>query len=55
MPPPDVELARLQDMLSAAEAVVRFTRAKSLDDYRADEVLRSAVERQIEIIGEGWS
>ena len=35
-----------------AERVARFTLGKSFADYQADEFLRSAVERQLEIIGE---
>jgi len=40
------------DALQAAERVSRFTKARSFDDYLADEMLRAAVERQFEIIGE---
>lgn len=40
------------DVRRAAERVVRFTKGKSFEDYRSDELLRSAVERQFEIIGE---
>src|SRR5688500_18221820 len=40
------------DMLDAGEAVMSFTRGRSYDDYLNDRMLRSAVERQIEIIGE---
>jgi uncharacterized protein with HEPN domain len=39
-------------MLTAAGAVVEFTRGRTLTEYEADLLLRSAVERQIEIIGE---
>jgi uncharacterized protein with HEPN domain len=42
----------LWDMLTAARAVVDFTRGRTLADYASDLLLRSAVERQIEIIGE---
>lgn len=42
----------LADMLAAARAVVAFIEGKTLADYQADLLLRSAVERQVEIIGE---
>lgn len=42
----------LHDMLSAARAVVDFTRGRTLDEYACDLLLRSAVERQIEVVGE---
>lgn len=42
----------LWDMLTVAPAVVDFTRGHTLAKYEADLLLRSAVERQIEIIGE---
>src|SRR5258705_8932666 len=42
----------LWDMLMAARAVVEFTRGRTLGEYEKDLLLRSAVERQIEIIGE---
>jgi uncharacterized protein with HEPN domain len=42
----------LWDARHAAERVARFTLGKSFTDYQADEFLRSAVERQLEIIGE---
>jgi uncharacterized protein with HEPN domain len=42
----------LWDARRAAERVARFTQSKTFDDYMADEFLRSAVERQFEIIGE---
>ncbi len=47
--PPD---SYLWDMLTSARAVAEFLRAKTFDDYQDDLMLRSAVERQIEIIGE---
>lgn len=42
----------LWDARRAAERVLRFTHGKTFADYQADELLRSAVERQLEIVGE---
>lgn len=39
-------------MRRAADFLVHLTTGRTLDDYRADEVLRSAVERKFEILGE---
>jgi uncharacterized protein with HEPN domain len=44
--------AYLLDILKACEKIVRYADGKSFDEYAADEVLRDAVERNIEIIGE---
>ncbi|MCG8921029.1 DUF86 domain-containing protein [Lentzea sp. CC55] len=40
------------DALRAAELLSEFGAGKSFTDYLADAMLRSAVERQFEIIGE---
>lgn len=42
----------LYDMQQAATLLIDFTSEKSFDDYRGDPMLKSAVERQFEIIGE---
>jgi uncharacterized protein with HEPN domain len=42
----------LFDILQAARNLQRFSEGKSCSDYEADTLLRSAVERQFEIIGE---
>ena len=50
---PDVkDMARLWDMLDAARAAIEFTRGRRYEDLLADRMLRSAVERSLEIIGE---
>ncbi len=46
------DMANVLDMLAAANAVVQFASGKTLENYVGDLFLRSAVERQIEIIGE---
>ncbi len=42
----------LDDALYAATLALRFLGGRSLDEYRADDLIRSAVERQVEIVGE---
>ncbi|HUG20010.1 MAG TPA: DUF86 domain-containing protein [Planctomycetaceae bacterium] len=52
MTPDRDDIAFLWDMLTAARAIEQFVGGRDFDDYLADLMLRSAVERQIEIIGE---
>lgn len=42
----------LLDIQVAADRLGRFTRGRSFQQYLADEMLRSAVERQFGIVGE---
>jgi uncharacterized protein with HEPN domain len=42
----------LHDVSQAADLIARFVSARSLTDLENDAMLRSAVERQFEIIGE---
>ena len=44
--------ALLWDVCRAADAVADFTRGKTVGDYKTDRLLRSAVERQLTIVGE---
>jgi uncharacterized protein with HEPN domain len=43
---------RLLDVISACEAIAEFVAGKDFAAYENDRLLRSAVERQFEIIGE---
>ena len=52
MPHEAGDRAYLYDMLEAADRIARFISGKSGEDFENDDLLRSAVERQIEIIGE---
>ncbi len=51
MSPRDVR-AYLFDIGEACRLVLAFTKSKTVSDYTADPMLRSAVERQLEIAGE---
>ena len=44
--------AYLHDAITAAENIQKFVQNRSYEKYRADLVIRSAAERQFEIIGE---
>ena len=44
--------AWLSDILTACDLLADFTKDKTFDDYAADALLRSAVERQLQIVGE---
>jgi uncharacterized protein with HEPN domain len=45
----------LTDIQAAAGRIARFTEGKGFEQYLADEMLRSAVERQFGILGEALS
>ena len=42
----------LFDIKQAADLLLRFSRGKTFTEFTADPLLRSAIERQFEIIGE---
>jgi uncharacterized protein with HEPN domain len=50
--PPERDPAYLWDMLEAARAIRQFVQGLSLPQYQRDLLVRSAVERQLEILGE---
>jgi uncharacterized protein with HEPN domain len=46
---------RLDDISEACQAIEHFAAGKRFADYQADEMLRAAVERKLEIIGEAFA
>lgn len=52
MPPEKESLAFLWDMWDAAKAIQEFVTGKTFHHYQHDRMLRGAVERHLEIIGE---
>ena len=48
----DDTLAHLHDLIHAGREVKTFVANRTFDDYKADSLLRSAVERKFEIMGE---
>lgn len=42
----------LYDIQEAARLLIQFSKGKTFDDYKKEPMLRSAVERQFEVIGE---
>jgi len=42
----------IEDVRLACEHILEFTKDKALNDYTCNDLLRSGVERQFEIIGE---
>ncbi len=48
-------LVALEDVIEAGAAIARFLKGRSLADYESDPMVRSAVERQFEIVGEALS
>jgi uncharacterized protein with HEPN domain len=52
MQPETKDAAYLWDMLDAARAIVGFVLSSSYQEYQKNRMLRGAVERHLEIIGE---
>jgi uncharacterized protein with HEPN domain len=48
-------LAYLHDIEHAATLIDQFRQGRTFDDYLSDALLRSGVERQLEIVGEAVS
>jgi uncharacterized protein with HEPN domain len=52
MPPEKADVAYLWDMWDAAQAIQEFVSGRTFHSYQHDRMLRGAVERHLEIIGE---
>jgi uncharacterized protein with HEPN domain len=52
MRPEERDPAHLWDILEAAKVIVRYCGGKTIEDYRRDQMLRDAVERQFILLGE---
>ena len=55
MQPEANDAAYLWDMLDAARAIQKVVLSRTFEDYKSDRMLRGAVERHIEVIGEAAS
>jgi uncharacterized protein with HEPN domain len=55
MRPHEADLGYLWDMLDATRAVRQFVSGRTFQDYLKDRMMRGAIERNIEIIGEAAS
>lgn len=42
----------LYDIVDCCEFLLEFTKSKTVDDYRSDRAFSSAIERELQIIGE---
>jgi len=47
--------AFLWDVRESASSIIKFVGGRTFEDYLADRMLRSAIEREFEIIGEALS
>ena len=45
---------RLRDIADSCMATRRFTASKTFTDFQSDDMMRAAVERKLEIIGEAF-
>ncbi len=52
MQPDAKDMARLWDMLDASRAIASFIEGRSFTEFQANRMVRNAVERNLEIIGE---
>src|SRR5258707_14509627 len=52
MRPEDRDAASFLDALEAAERIVRYVEGISFDEYKASDLKRAAVERELTVIGE---
>ncbi|HXA16531.1 MAG TPA: HepT-like ribonuclease domain-containing protein [Thermoanaerobaculia bacterium] len=52
MRPEDRDAASFLDALEAAKRIVTYVEGMSLEDYRASDLKRAAVERELTVIGE---
>ena len=52
MQPDPKDMARLWDMLDAAKNILEFIKDRNYEEFLNDRMLKSAVERNLEIIGE---
>ena len=52
MRPEDRDLAYLWDMREACQEICDFLSGRSLEEFQNDKMLRRAVERSLEIVGE---